>query len=181
MINPSGRMQESEIFNLKLWYSWIMNLHSGGWFIKTDSLHNFLTYTNLKKLLALRCQVKKFSVLYTYTRELQNVTFPEKFKPMTSRELILYESYFNTHTTCSPQYVPYDQHLFYRKNFVGLGMGHKRSRAFEAFVMEKRQYLRNVVKLCERGCQKVLAYSNNFLHKRLRTEKVYACVYIWMQ
>lgn len=58
MINPSGRMQESEIFNLKLWYSWIMNLHSGGWFIKTDSLHNFLTYTNLKKLLALRCQVK---------------------------------------------------------------------------------------------------------------------------
>lgn len=107
--------------------------------------------------------------------------FPEKFKPMTSRELILYESYFNTYTTCSPQYAPYDQRLFYRKNFVGLGMGHKRSRAFEAFVMEKRQYLRNVVKLCERGCQKVLAYSNNFLHKRLRTEKVYACVYIRMQ
>lgn len=78
-------------------------------------MHNFLTYTNLKKLLALRCQVKKFSVLYTYTRELQNVTFPEKFKPMTSRELILYESYFNTYTTCSPQYVPYDQHLFIGK------------------------------------------------------------------
>lgn len=157
-----------------------MNLNLGERFIKTDSFHNFLTYTNLNKLLVLRCQVKKFSVLYTYTRELQNVTFPEKFKPMTSRELIfiIYESYFNTHTTCSPQYVPNDQHLFYRKNFVGLGMGHKRSRAFEAFVMEKRQYLRNVVKLCERGCQKVLAYSNNFLHKRLRTEKVYACVYI---
>lgn len=79
-----------------------MNLHSGERFIKTDSFHNFLTYTNLNKLLVLRCQVKKLSVLYTYTRELQNVTFPEKFIPMTSRELILYESYLNTHTTCSP-------------------------------------------------------------------------------
>lgn len=47
-----------------------MNLNSGERFIKTDSFHNFLTYTNLNKLLVLRCQVKKFSVLYTYTREL---------------------------------------------------------------------------------------------------------------
>ena len=60
-----------------------------------------------------------------------------------------------------------------RRMFIGLGNGHKRSRAFEAFVMEKRQYLRNEVKLCERGSQKVLMYSNNFLHKRLKTEKVY--------
>lgn len=60
----------------------------------------------------------------------------------------------------------------FRKIYVGLGNGHKRSRAFEAFVMEKRQYLRNIVKLCERGTQKVLMYSNNFLHKRLKTEEV---------
>ncbi|XP_048777227.2 uncharacterized protein LOC125681258 isoform X2 [Ostrea edulis] len=58
-----------------------------------------------------------------------------------------------------------------KKIYVGLGNGHKRSRAFEAFVMEKRQYLRNIVKLCERGTQKVLMYSNNFLHKRLKTEE----------
>ena len=62
--------------------------------------------------------------------------------------------------------------FFCRKMLIGLGNGHKRSRAFEAFVMEKRQYLRNEVKLCERGSQKVLMYSNNFLHKRLKTEKV---------
>ncbi|XP_062590313.1 uncharacterized protein LOC134251909 [Saccostrea cucullata] len=58
-----------------------------------------------------------------------------------------------------------------KKIYVGLGNGHKRSRAFEAFVLEKRQYLRDVMKLCERGSQRVLTYSNNFLHKRLKTEE----------
>ncbi|XP_061163691.1 uncharacterized protein LOC133172875 [Saccostrea echinata] len=58
-----------------------------------------------------------------------------------------------------------------KKIYVGLGNGHKRSRAFEVFVLEKRQYLRDVMKLCERGSQRVLMYSNNFLHKRLKTEE----------
>lgn len=54
---------------------------------------------------------------------------------------------------------------------IGLGNGHKRSKAFTTFVLEKRLYLKNEVGLCERGSQRVLLYSNNFLHKKLKTEQ----------
>ncbi|XP_023239006.1 uncharacterized protein LOC111637676, partial [Centruroides sculpturatus] len=53
---------------------------------------------------------------------------------------------------------------------VGLGNGQKRSHQFEDFVLKQRKYLREELHLCERATQKVLMYSNNFLHKRLRTE-----------
>lgn len=52
---------------------------------------------------------------------------------------------------------------------VGLGNGQKRSASFELFVAEHRPRLRGL-KLCERATQKVLFYSNNFLHKALKTE-----------
>ncbi|XP_071802792.1 uncharacterized protein [Asterias amurensis] len=53
---------------------------------------------------------------------------------------------------------------------VGLGNGQKRSKEFEEFVLTNRQNLRNNLKFCERACQRILSYSNNFLHKRLKTE-----------
>ncbi|KAK2551864.1 hypothetical protein P5673_027104 [Acropora cervicornis] len=53
---------------------------------------------------------------------------------------------------------------------IGLGNGQRKSGEFEEFVLEKRKYLRNEVKLCERATQRVLLYSNNFLHKRLKTD-----------
>ncbi|XP_033732458.1 mucin-22-like [Pecten maximus] len=54
---------------------------------------------------------------------------------------------------------------------IGIGNGQKRSKAFEEFVLSQRTYLKNDIKLCERAVQKVLMYSNNFLHKKLVTEK----------
>ncbi|KAK3087132.1 hypothetical protein FSP39_002128, partial [Pinctada imbricata] len=53
---------------------------------------------------------------------------------------------------------------------IGLGNGQKRSKAFETFVFEKRAYLKETLNLCERAVQRILCYSNNFLHKRLKTE-----------
>ncbi|XP_022247033.1 uncharacterized protein LOC106463742 isoform X2 [Limulus polyphemus] len=53
---------------------------------------------------------------------------------------------------------------------VGLGNGQKRSVKFEEFVLQKRNYLKHSLGLCERATQRVLMYSNNFLHKRLKTE-----------
>lgn len=55
---------------------------------------------------------------------------------------------------------------------VGIGNGQKRSKAFEEFVFSRRIYLKKELKLCETGAQKVLTYSNNFLHKKLVTEQV---------
>jgi len=55
---------------------------------------------------------------------------------------------------------------------IGMGNGQKKSKAFEEFVFTKRQFLKHNLKLCERAAQKVLVYSNNFLHKKLITEQV---------
>ncbi|GLH07875.1 Protein of unknown function [Gryllus bimaculatus] len=44
-----------------------------------------------------------------------------------------------------------------------------KSQMFEEFVQETRLYLRSQLKLCERACQRVLMYSNNFLHKHLKS------------
>ena len=60
--------------------------------------------------------------------------------------------------------------MFYRK--VGLGNGKKRSEKYETFVLEQRPRLREELMLCEQTTQKILGYSNNFLHKSLLTEKV---------
>lgn len=54
---------------------------------------------------------------------------------------------------------------------IGLGNGHKKSEKFAAFVLSKRQHLKIGLNLCERATQKILCYSNNFLHKRLKTEE----------
>lgn len=53
---------------------------------------------------------------------------------------------------------------------IGLGNGHKKSKEFEAFVCNERNHLRNDLKFCEKAVQRVLFYSNNFMHKKLRTE-----------
>lgn len=53
---------------------------------------------------------------------------------------------------------------------VGLGNGHRKSKEFEVFVLTKRIYLREQLKFCEKGTQKILCYSNNFLHKRMKTD-----------
>ncbi|XP_071948544.1 uncharacterized protein [Antedon mediterranea] len=52
---------------------------------------------------------------------------------------------------------------------IGLGNGHKKSKEYEEFVLKKRQYLREL-KICEVAVKKVLLYSNNFLHRGLKTE-----------
>lgn len=59
-----------------------------------------------------------------------------------------------------------------RSRNIGLGNGMKKSKLFEEFVMEKRLYLKETLKLCERAVQKILIYSNNFIHKKLKSEDV---------
>ena len=59
-----------------------------------------------------------------------------------------------------------------RLKYVGYGNGHKKSKEFEEFVLEKRRILKEDLRLCERATQKILLYSNNFLHKKLKTEEV---------
>lgn len=56
-----------------------------------------------------------------------------------------------------------------KSHAVGMGNGQKHSESFELFVNEHRPRLREM-KLCERATQKVLFYSNNFLHRDLKTE-----------
>jgi hypothetical protein len=53
---------------------------------------------------------------------------------------------------------------------VGLGNGQRKSKEFEDFVLEQRKHLRQELKLCEQATQRVLCYSNNFLHKKLKTD-----------
>lgn len=53
-----------------------------------------------------------------------------------------------------------------------MGNGKKRSELYESFVMTERLKLRGDLKLCEHTTQKLLSYSNNFLHKSLATEQV---------
>ncbi|XP_070381905.1 uncharacterized protein [Dermacentor albipictus] len=56
-----------------------------------------------------------------------------------------------------------------KSHAVGMGNGQKHSESFQLFVNEHRPQLREL-KLCERATQKVLFYSNNFLHRYLKTE-----------
>ncbi|KAL3871523.1 hypothetical protein ACJMK2_039516 [Sinanodonta woodiana] len=58
-----------------------------------------------------------------------------------------------------------------RSKNVGLGSGHKRSKIYTEFVLKSRSHLKKEIGLCERGSQRILLYSNNFLHKTLKTEK----------
>ena len=59
---------------------------------------------------------------------------------------------------------------FVRSKNIGLGNGQRKSSEFEEYILEKRKYLRETLKLCERATQRVLLYSNNFLHKKLKTD-----------
>ncbi|XP_070176734.1 streptococcal hemagglutinin-like [Littorina saxatilis] len=54
---------------------------------------------------------------------------------------------------------------------IGIGNGHKRSRKYEAFILEQRVRLKHDLHLCERAIQRILCYSNNFLHKKLKTDE----------
>ena len=62
--------------------------------------------------------------------------------------------------------------MTFRCRNIGFGNGHKKSKQFEEFVLRKRDFLKSVLKLCERATQKILLYSNNFLHKKRKTEEV---------
>ncbi|XP_071481899.1 uncharacterized protein [Diadema antillarum] len=53
---------------------------------------------------------------------------------------------------------------------VGLGNGHRKSKEYEDFVLSTRKVLRGDLRMCERATQRILHYSNNFLHKRLKTD-----------
>ncbi|XP_063235864.1 uncharacterized protein LOC134538462 isoform X2 [Bacillus rossius redtenbacheri] len=44
----------------------------------------------------------------------------------------------------------------------------RRSAKFENYVLTTRRYFKEQLKICEKACQRVLCYSNNFLHKRLK-------------
>ncbi|XP_052092647.1 uncharacterized protein LOC127729059 [Mytilus californianus] len=58
-----------------------------------------------------------------------------------------------------------------RNVIIGLGNGHKKSEKFTEFVLLNRENLKRKLQLCERATQKILCYSNNFLHKKLKTEE----------
>ncbi|XP_065428128.1 uncharacterized protein LOC122174080 isoform X3 [Chrysemys picta bellii] len=64
-----------------------------------------------------------------------------------------------------------------RRQAFGLVSGQRRSRAFEDFVLKNRRVLREELKLCERATQRILGYSNNFLHKKLKTSSQMAHTY----
>lgn len=53
---------------------------------------------------------------------------------------------------------------------IGIGNGQKKSKPFETYVLEKRASLKKKYGFCETGTKRVLLYSNNFLHKRLKTD-----------
>ena len=55
------------------------------------------------------------------------------------------------------------------RGMIGLGNGRKRSKKYEAYVLENREKLRDEYNLCEKAAQKILGYSINFLYKKLRT------------
>ncbi|XP_041098855.1 uncharacterized protein LOC121309755 isoform X2 [Polyodon spathula] len=57
-----------------------------------------------------------------------------------------------------------------KKRLIGLGNGQRKSQEFADFVLTNRKVLREELKLCERATQRILGYSNNFLHKRLKTD-----------
>lgn len=75
---------------------------------------------------------------------------------------------YNKYTNCSCCETIYN--YFVRSKNIGLGNGQRKSSEFEEYVLEKRKYLRDNLKLCERATQRVLLYSNNFLHKKLKTD-----------
>lgn len=57
-----------------------------------------------------------------------------------------------------------------RRKGTGVGSGPRRSKAYEEFVLKNRKELRQGSKLCEKAVQRILGYSNNFLHKKLKTD-----------
>ncbi|XP_072344853.1 uncharacterized protein [Scyliorhinus torazame] len=57
-----------------------------------------------------------------------------------------------------------------RRRGIGLGNGQRKSKAFEEFVLKNRMVLKTELRLCERATQRILGYSNNFLHKKLKTD-----------
>jgi hypothetical protein len=61
------------------------------------------------------------------------------------------------------------EHHGQQKPQVSHGLHRRRSKDFEAFVLKNRRYLREELHLCEKASQRVLMYSNNFLHKKLKT------------
>jgi hypothetical protein len=61
------------------------------------------------------------------------------------------------------------EHHGQQKLQVSHGLHRRRSKDFEAFVFKNQQYLREELHLCEKASQRVLMYSNNFLHKKLKT------------
>ncbi|XP_078496952.1 uncharacterized protein LOC144753023 isoform X1 [Lissotriton helveticus] len=56
-----------------------------------------------------------------------------------------------------------------KRKGCGLGSGPRRSKAYEEFVLKNRKELRQGPKLCEKAVQRILGYSNNFLHKKPKT------------
>ena len=61
------------------------------------------------------------------------------------------------------------EHHGQQKPQVSHGLHRRRSKDFEAFVLKNRRYLREELHLCEKASQRILMYSNNFLHKKLKT------------
>jgi hypothetical protein len=55
---------------------------------------------------------------------------------------------------------------------IGCGNGNKKSIRFTEFVLETRKTLKTQLGLCEETVKRILGYSNNFLHKKLKTEEV---------
>ncbi|XP_069686673.1 uncharacterized protein [Periplaneta americana] len=62
-----------------------------------------------------------------------------------------------------------------QKPQIPRGLQKRRSKGFEDFVLKNRRYLREELHLCERAAQRILTYSNNFLHKKLKTSPNRGC------
>lgn len=62
--------------------------------------------------------------------------------------------------------------LLFSPQNVGLGNGRKKSAEYSDFVLRYRKILKDTYRLCEKATQRLLLYSNNFIHKRLKTKDV---------
>ncbi|KAK2159191.1 hypothetical protein LSH36_156g00000, partial [Paralvinella palmiformis] len=58
-----------------------------------------------------------------------------------------------------------------KRNKLGIGRGHKKSKVYEDFVLTRRTQLKSQCNLCEVAIKKVLCYSNNFLFKKLKSQE----------
>ncbi|XP_076090545.1 uncharacterized protein LOC143062687 [Mytilus galloprovincialis] len=120
------------------------------------------------QLSAMASEARRLSALKCYDRnEAESLRTPEKTSETSPEK----QQDNNTEVSSDQNSDNSPAKKVKRNVIIGLGNGHKKSEKFTEFVLMNRDYLKRKLQLCERATQKILCYSNNFLHKRLKTEE----------